>query len=297
MRTLETLNKLKQILSDDQILINEPLAKHTTFKIGGPADFLVLPETIGQIKALLSEFEKPFILGNGSNLLVSDKGIRGVVIKLASNFSDIKVSGDIIEAQCGALLSKVAKVALEHSLSGLEFASGIPGTLGGGVYMNAGAYGGELKDVVISSKYITPDGEIKEITDHGFSYRKSVFSGTDNIILSSKIKLFPNCYDEIRETMSDLAKRRQEKQPVHLPSAGSTFKRPEGHFAGKLIEDAGLKGYRIGGACVSEKHSGFVVNDQNATFSDVYSLINHIKKTVYEKFGVMLEEEVKICGL
>ena len=283
-----------------EIIKNEPMKNHTTFKIGGPADEFCEAESVEDIiRATQYAKEKNlplFIMGNGSNLLVSDKGIRGIVLKLSDKFSKCEVLGDTIRAESGALLSAISKLALKMSLSGMEFAAGIPGTLGGTVYMNAGAYGGEMKDIVKSVTYFK-NGEIKRIEDgFDFGYRKSVFSDTDAIILEAELKLKKGNADEIKAKMEELKKRRVEKQPLSMASAGSTFKRPEGYFAGKLIEDAGLKGFSIGGAAVSEKHSGFVVNTGGATAQDVKTLILHIQKTVKQKFGVELETEVKIVG-
>ena len=227
--------------------------------------------------------------------MVSDKGIRGLVIKLAKGFEDVQVDGTKMICNCGILLSKLSNIALRSNLSGLEFASGIPGTLGGAIYMNAGAYGGEMKDVVKKVVYYK-NGKLQETDKLDFGYRHSVFSDTDAVILSAELELKCGKYEEIKAKMEDFSQRRSDKQPLSLPSAGSTFKRPEGFFAGKLIEDAGLKGYKIGGAMVSEKHSGFVVNIDDASCEDVLGLISHIQKVVFEKFGVKLETEVKILG-
>jgi len=236
-------------------------------------------------------------MGNGSNLLVSDDGFDGAVICVGKNMSEISVTGNEITAMAGALLSKIANVALKNSLSGFEFASGIPGSLGGAVIMNAGAYDGEMKDVVIKTEYLSKDGNIKCAvgSEHGFGYRKSAF-GKDDVVLSSVISLKKGNFDEIKKTMDDLNSRRKEKQPLEYPSAGSTFKRPEGYFAAKLIDDAGLRGYRCGGAMVSEKHCGFVINYDNATSRDIYNLMQDIRTIVYDKFGVKLEPEVRLLG-
>ena len=283
------------------ILKNELMKNHTSFKIGGPADEFCQVTSAEEIQELIcyaKEKNIPYtIIGNGSNLLVSDKGIRGLVIKIAKGFDSAEVSDTKITASAGILLSKLAKVALANSLSGLEFASGIPGTLGGAVYMNAGAYGGEIRDVVKSVTYLE-DGKIKtaDKEELGFGYRKSRFSDSGCIILSAELELKAGDKDKISEKMEDFKERRCSKQPLSMPSAGSTFKRPEGYFAGKLIEDAGLKGFGIGGAMVSEKHSGFVVIQGGATARDVLNLIEHIQKTVYEKFGVTLDTEVKMLG-
>jgi len=282
-----------------EIKKNEPLKNHTSFKIGGPADEFCEVSREEDIKELI-EYAKekgiPYtIMGNGSNLLVSDKGVRGLVIKLSKGFDSVEVKGDKIFAKAGILLSKLANFALDNELSGLEFASGIPGTLGGAIYMNAGAYGGEMKDVIKKVTYFS-NGEIKESNDLDFGYRHSRFSGTEDIVLSAEIQLKKADPAEIRAKMDDFKERRCSKQPLSMPSAGSTFKRPEGYFAGKLIEDAGLKGKTIGGAQVSEKHSGFVVNTGDATAQDVLDLIKYIQDTVFEKFGVKLETEVKMLG-
>ena len=289
---------LENILTPQQIFEDEPLCGHTSFKTGGNAAFLVMPETAEQIAELLRILKdtKHIVIGNGSNLLFPDEGYDGVVIALGHNFAKITVDGETITAESGALLSKIANVAAENGLGGFEFAAGIPGSLGGAVYMNAGAYGGEMKDVIISSLCVDKNGTLLTVEDHKFGYRHSVFSETDLVVLSSTIKLYPRDVADIRAEMSELNKRRREKQPLEFPSAGSTFKRPEGHFAGKLIQDAGLMGYRIGGAMVSKKHAGFVINYDNATTSDIINLMEHIKKTVYEQFGVVLEPEVKIIN-
>lgn len=287
---------LEKTLNPQQIFEDEPLRQHTSFKTGGNATFLVMPKTAEQIATLLRELKdiRHIVIGNGSNLLFPDDGYNGVVIALGHNFSQITVEGETITAQSGALLSKIANVAAESGLGGFEFASGIPGSLGGAVCMNAGAYGREMKDVVVSSLCVDQCGTLLTVDDHKFSYRHSLLSDTDLVVLSSTIKLYPRKTEEIRAEMSELNKRRRDKQPLEFPSAGSTFKRPEGHFAGKLIQDAGLMGYRIGGAMVSEKHAGFVINYDNATTADIINLMEHIKKTVYIQFGVELEPEVKI---
>jgi UDP-N-acetylmuramate dehydrogenase len=287
------------VKSEDKILKNESLKNHSTFKIGGEAKYLVMPSTACEIKELIaylkSENIKFYVIGNGSNLLFDDNGFDGVIVKIAKNFSNVEVDGNIIYAQSGATLARVANIALEHSLTGFEFAAGIPGTVGGGVKMNAGAYGGEMKDVVVSTTYLDKNNEIKERKndEQGFVYRNSAFSD-DEIILSSKIVLKLGSYNEIKLTMNELNKKRREKQPLEYPSAGSTFKRPQGYFAAKLIDDASLRGVSVGDAQVSEKHTGFVVNKGNATKKDVITLMEHIKNTVKEKFGVELEAEVKI---
>lgn len=295
------IRELIEALSDDEkrVKTDEPMKEHTTFKIGGSAEVMVFPESVEEIKNVICVAKKHsvnvFVLGNGSNLLVSDKGIKGIVIKLDANFSSVSSEGDTVYAFSGAHLSKIANVCLENSLSGFEFASGIPGTLGGAVKMNAGAYGGEMKDVVEYVDCIDFEGNISTLTNEelDFSYRHSAIRD-DMIVLGASMKFKYGDKALIKEQMRELNMRRKEKQPLEYPSAGSTFKRPEGYFAGKLIQDSGLKGYTVGGAQVSEKHSGFVINKDNATFSDVVNLIEDVKKTVHDKFGVELSEEVKI---
>lgn len=283
-------------------VIDEPMKAHTTFKIGGTADYFSCPDNIKAISGIIKlckEYNIPyFVMGNGSNLLISDDGIDGVVICIEDAISNIRIKEDTVVAGAGVLLSKLAKNARDNSLSGLEFASGIPGTLGGAIYMNAGAYGGEMKDIVKSVKYLDDGGNEKriDIDELEFGYRKSFFSNKNYIILESELKLDKGNIDEISEKMNELMKKRNSKQPVEMPSAGSVFKRPEGHFAGTLIEEAGLKGYSVGGAEVSEKHAGFIVNKGNATAKDVMDLVEHIQKTVREKFGVELVPEIKLVG-
>lgn len=291
----------KAVLNFMEIKKNELMKNHTSFKIGGFADEFCEVQSAEDIKKLI-EYTKakeiPYtVIGNGSNLLVGDKGIRGLVIKIAKGFDAAEVSGETITAESGILLSRLANAALKEKLSGMEFASGIPGTLGGAIYMNAGAYGGEMKDIVKKVTYLE-DGEIKTASadELDFGYRRSRFCGSDAVILSAELALEKADYDEIKAKMDDFKERRTSKQPLSMPSAGSTFKRPEGYFAGKLIEDAGLKGVSVGGAQVSEKHSGFVVNTGNASARDVLDLIKYIQKTVYDKFGVNLETEVKTLG-
>ncbi|CEK35953.1 UDP-N-acetylenolpyruvoylglucosamine reductase [[Clostridium] sordellii] len=293
---------LLNILDKEGIYLNEPMKNHISFKVGGPADFLLKPKTEDEIKKLI-EFLKneniPYIvIGNGSNLLVKDGGIRGVVIKIADNFNKFEIEDTKVIAQSGALLSFMGKAILNKSLTGFEFAAGIPGTLGGAIAMNAGAYGGEMKDIVKSVRLMDSKGNIIELSNKEmeFEYRRSLISKSDYIVLSAIMELKEGNFDEIKGYMKELTKSRVTKQPLNLPSAGSTFKRPEGHFAAKLIEDSGLKGLTLGGARVSEKHSGFVVNIGDAKAKDIIELINVVKSTVYSKFGVMLEEEVKILG-
>ncbi|MBQ2967497.1 MAG: UDP-N-acetylmuramate dehydrogenase [Clostridia bacterium] len=295
------IEKLVAICSNENVLTNEPMKHHTTFKVGGPADFLVFPETAEQLKAVLAlvrqENAPLTVIGNGSNLLVSDKGIRGVVV-CTVKMKNVSANGNEITAACGVSMAALAACAKQASLTGLEFASGIPGTVGGGIVMNAGAYDGSLSDCAVETLCVDLNGNEKRFCGEAqaFSYRKSAFSGGDYIVVETKFMLHPGNATEIEEKMKDLNARRKEKQPLEKPSAGSTFKRPEGYFAGKLIEDAGLKGYRVGGACVSEKHAGFVVNDQNGTAEDVLAVIRHCRETVLEKFGVEMETEVRMLG-
>lgn len=283
--------------------INEPLSKHTSFKIGGNADIIIKPKNKEIIKKLiiyLQEKQIPYIiLGKGSNVLVSDEGYRGAVIKLDTDFSEIKlIDEETIDASAGTSLTQLCLFAQKNSLTGLEFAYGIPGTLGGAIYMNAGAYGGEIKDILqtvlsIDNKRIE---QIHSINDLEMGYRTSRFSNTDECILSAVIKLKKGDANAIKQQMDEILAKRKDKQPLDYPSAGSTFKRPEGTFAGLLIEQSGLKGYSVGGAQVSEKHAGFVINKGGATCKDVLELISHIKATVLEKTGYNLECEVKIIG-
>lgn len=281
---------------------NVPMSNHTTFQIGGPADLFITPKeeaVLSRLVKLCRDSGVPFFLvGAGSNLLVSDRGIDGVVFRLGSGFDRVCVVDQTVEAGAATTLAKLSKAAQRSALSGLEFASGIPGTLGGAVFMNAGAYGGEMKDIITETRFLGEDGSVKTVkgAEHNFAYRRSVFSSGGMFILSSKMRLAPKNADEISETMRDLNARRKEKQPLDQPSAGSTFKRPNGYFAAKLIEDAGLKGARVGGASVSEKHAGFIVNNGGATCDDVVRLIEKVQETVFEKFGVGLEPEVKIIG-
>ena len=296
------LQQLNKLLGAENVLTDEPMSGHCTFRIGGNADFFVSPRDEEGVAAVVSYAKSEnipyFVTGNGSNLLVSDDGYRGIIVNIGKNISSVKVEGNRVFAQAGATLAKIAGEALGANLAGFEFASGIPGTLGGAVYMNAGAYGGEMRDVVVSTRYIDKNGNISEIKgeNHLFGYRKSFFALEGGIILSAVIELKEGNKEDIQALMADLNNRRRTKQPLEYPSAGSTFKRPEGYFAGKLIEDALLKGYSVGGACVSEKHSGFVINKGNATCKDVLSLVEHIKSVVYEKFGVELETEIKYLG-
>lgn len=294
--------KLQNIVRQDQIRIEEPLADHTTFKIGGPADYLVLPENVEQIvntvKLCLEKKLPYFVMGNGSNLLVSDEGFRGVIIKLDKAFADITVDEGRVTAQSGVLLSKLAAEVAGHSLKGFEFASGIPGTLGGAVTMNAGAYGGEINQVITGAIVLDIRGELKILSKEELKlgYRKSIVQDEHLIVLEATFEFESGSRDEILAKMNELNERRRDKQPLEYPSAGSTFKRPEGYFAGKLIMDAGLRGYQVGNAQVSTKHCGFVINTGGATAVQVRTLIADVIRVVNEKFGVMLEPEVKSLG-
>lgn len=298
----EFISRLEHILRKEQILQGEPMAGHTTFRIGGPADYFLVPDDKEQVRGIVEicrEENIPYyIIGNGSNLLVSDKGYRGAVIQLYTQMSKIRPEGEKIYAQAGASLAKIAAAALKEELTGFEFAAGIPGTLGGACIMNAGAYGGEMKDVLEEVTVLTKEGEIrvirKEQLDMG--YRTSAAARNGCTVLEAVIKLQKGEKDKIQKTMEELRGKRVSKQPLEYPSAGSTFKRPEGYFAGKLIQDAGLQGCRIGGAMVSEKHCGFVVNAGGATAADVDALIKHISEKVKEHAGVTLEPEVKRLG-
>ena len=298
----ETYDILKNIVSEQDILTKEYMKNHTSFKIGGSADFLVTPRTVDKIKNLIITLKKEnipvFIMGNGSNLLVSDKGIRGVVIKLSKNFSSFSISGDEVTAQSGILLSTLSKSIVNESLSGFEFASGIPGTIGGAVTMNAGAYDSEMKNIVEEVVAMDMDGNIKTFTNQemNFRYRKSRVTDETLVVLEAKLKLEKGNIEDIKAKIDDFTVRRTTKQPLTAYSAGSTFKRPEGYFAGKLIEDAGLKGIIMRNAAVSSLHSGFVINTGDATCENILELIEFIKLTVFSKFGVMLEEEVRVVG-
>ncbi len=293
--------KLRKIVNEGELWVNEPMSAHTTFRIGGPADFLVTPGTAGQLKEILAlcrEENQPFfILGNGSNLLVGDRGYSGTMICL-SRLSAVETEETCIRAQAGALLSKIAREACERSLAGFEFAAGIPGSLGGAVVMNAGAYGGELKDVLVNVTVMDREGNILKKTPEELcmGYRTSSVLSEEYVVLEAEINLEKGDRRLIRARMDDLAARRREKQPLEYPSAGSTFKRPEGYFAGKLIDDAGLRGFRVGGAQVAEKHCGFVINREQATAADVMELCRRVSGAVKEQFGVELEMEVKTIG-
>lgn len=285
-----------------EILVAEPMKNHTTFRIGGPADALALPKTPEEVAEVVrfchEHAQSYYVLGNGSNLLVSDEGYRGLVLQLYRNFNDIQVNGETITVQSGAMLAAVARTAYQTGLTGLEFASGIPGTIGGAVVMNAGAYGGEMKNVLKEVTVLTKEGEVLVIPAKALElgYRTSVIPKNGWIVLGAVLQLKKGDQEQILARMEELKEQRIIKQPLDLPSAGSTFKRPEGYFAGKLIMDAGLRGFTVGGAQVSEKHCGFVVNRGNATAADVWELICEVKRRVKEMTGVELEPEVKLLG-
>lgn len=295
------LEKLEKISAPGQLLQNEPMAAHTTFRVGGPVDAMFFPDSEAQIcEALALAKERnvsAFVMGNGSNMIVRDGGIRGLAIVLGERFSKIEVDGNVLTAQAGASMARVAAAAQSHALSGLEFASGIPGSMGGGCAMNAGAYGGQLSDVLVDAR-VWLNGEVYTMTreELQMSYRTTLPLREGGVVLSARFELTAADGVEIMAMMKDLNARRREKQPLNYPSAGSTFKRPEGYFAGALIEQAGLKGAKIGGAQVSEKHAGFIVNVGGATAEDILNLIAHVQKTVREQFGVNLETEVRIVG-
>ena len=291
-----------ELLGRDHVLTDEPMKQHTTFKIGGPADYFLVPETgeeVGEIIKICRKTDTPyFILGNGSNLLVGDGGYRGAVIQVYRNMSAVTVEGTTITAQAGALLSAVAAAAKNASLTGFEFAGGIPGTVGGAAVMNAGAYGGEMKDVLVEVTVMDAEGKIFAISAEKLElgYRTSVIKKAGYIVLEAKIRLKEGDQEAIRERMKELTIQRTTKQPLEYPSAGSTFKRPEGYFAGKLVMDSGLRGYQVGGARISEKHCGFVINAGDATAKDVRTLMDNVRDIVYEKYEVTLEPEVKFLG-
>lgn len=296
------IEQLKKVLEGDQVLTGEPMSRHTTFRIGGPADIFVIPKTIEDIShvcAIAKKQEIPlFVLGNGSNLLVADQGMDGIVLQIYKNFSGVSADGNELAIKAGTLLSTAAKAAQAEELTGFEFAGGIPGTFGGAVVMNAGAYGGEMVQVLKEVTVLTPEGEIKTIPaeELELGYRTSNILKNGYVVLSGTIALEKGDPEQIKAKMDEYSTARRTKQPLELPSAGSTFKRPEGYFAGKLIQDAGLRGYQVGGARVSDKHCGFIVNQDNATAADVMRLIADVQRIVKDKFNVELEPEVKRVG-
>lgn len=294
-------DEITTALPELQVLKDEPMSRHTTFRIGGPADYFVCPdrEQIAEVLAVAKKCGMAItVIGNGSNLLVGDKGIRGLVVEIGSAMNQITVDKEHITAGAGALLSQVAAKAAAAELGGMEFAAGIPGSVGGAVTMNAGAYGGEMKDILRTVTVLTPEGELKtlDVSEMDLSYRHSCVPEQQYIVLEAEIELGYKPEEEIRAQMEKLRNKRIEKQPLEYPSAGSTFKRPEGYFAGKLIMDAGLRGYRVGDAQVSEKHCGFVINRKNASAQEVRQLMQDVQDKVKAQFGVMLEPEVKMLG-
>ncbi len=295
-------DELKKILPEDCVRLDEPMDKHTTFRVGGPADYFVTPRTGGELGAVTdccrAHGVPCYIIGNGSNLLVADSGYRGAVIQIFQSMNRIEVKGECITAQAGALLSAVAARALEHELSGFEFASGIPGTLGGACVMNAGAYGGEMKDVLKQATVMDQAGRIFTIPaeELEMGYRTSVIAKMGYIVLEAVIELEHGDVQKIRARMEELKEKRVTKQPLEYPSAGSTFKRPDGYFAGKLIQDSGLRGFQVGGAQVSQKHCGFVINKDRATAADIAELMRQVSEKVKKDSGVLLEPEVKRLG-
>lgn len=294
--------QLVSVTEESRVLRDEPMSRHTTFRIGGNADYFVAVKDTTEVKAVIAlckECEMPYyVLGNGSNLLVGDKGYRGVILQIYKEMSNICIEGTCMKAQAGALLSKIAAEALGAGLTGFEFAAGIPGTIGGAAVMNAGAYGGEMKDVLRDVTVLTEDGAVRvlQAAELELGYRTSIIAKKGYIVLEATIALEAGEKDRIRARMEELKEQRITKQPLEFPSAGSTFKRPDGYFAGKLLEDAGLRGFRVGGAQVSEKHCGFVINKDQATAADVVELMNQAAEKVQAEFGVKLEPEVKKIG-
>lgn len=294
--------ELEKLLSGEQIRKEEPLSRHTTFRVGGPAEYFVTPEIeqVPKVVELCRQYELPLtVIGNGSNLLISDDGLRGVVLEIGKAASGIRIlDGEDLAVQAGTLLSETANFAARHGLAGMEFAAGIPGSLGGAVVMNAGAYGGEMKDILSAVRVLTTTGEIRvrPADELDLSYRHSRMMEEQEIVLEARLNLTQGSEFVIRAQMEELRKRRVEKQPLEYPSAGSTFKRPEGYFAGKLIEEAGLRGYRIGDAQVSEKHCGFVINRGSASAAQILELMQHVQARVKENSGVDLEQEVRLLG-
>ena len=298
---MEIVKQIKEELAGIEILFDEPLKQYTYTKVGGAADYLAFPRNQYELKRIVTfanAHEIPWmVLGNSSNIIVRDSGIEGFVI-MFDHFHDVRVNGYVIEAEAGAKLIDVTHVARYHSLTGFEFACGIPGSIGGAVYMNAGAYGGEIAHILQSCKVLTPEGEIKTLSasDLAFGYRHSKIQETGDVVISAKFALAPGNYDQINQEMARLTHLRELKQPLEYPSCGSVFKRPVGHFAGQLISEAGLKGHRIGGVEVSEKHAGFMINVDHGTAKDYEDLIAHVIATVEKSTGVTLEREVRIIG-
>jgi UDP-N-acetylmuramate dehydrogenase len=298
----EAAEQIRRICGAEAVLEEEAMSIHTTFRIGGPAAVFVIPpdeEKLRDVLILCRSKKLPCtVMGNGSNLLVSDEGYRGIVVQVSRNMNEIRTEGELIHAQAGAMLSAIARRAMEESLTGMEPESGIPGTLGGALSMNAGAYGGEMKDITLSVRVLTPEGEIRELDGEQmqFAYRTSIVQKENLVVLSAVLKLKKGDAEQIRARMEELRQKRTLKQPLDLPSAGSTFKRPQGYFAAALIDEAGLRGCRVGGAMVSEKHCGFLVNADHATAADVRALMEHVKTEVLSTSGVELEPEVRMLG-
>ena len=301
---MSPIERFKAYLSEIncEYICDEAMSRHTSFKIGGSADIFIMPRNENDVVDIINfckaENVKYYIVGNGSNLLISDEGLRGAVISFGKQFGDIVVKGDTVTAQAGALLSTVCRFACDNSLGGLEFAFGIPGSVGGAVFMNAGAYGGEMKDVIVSVRALFPNGEIRDISvyEAGFGYRTSAFQSSGAVILSADFKLAPRKRNDIEADMNDIINRRKDKQPLEWPSAGSAFKRPQNGYAAELIDRCGLKGFTVGGAQVSEKHAGFVINRGGASCEDVLLLLDKVRSIVFDKTGIMLEAEIKRFG-
>lgn len=302
MGNKDIINEFCRLIGSDNVMVDEPMKKHTTFRIGGPADYYLCPHSVEEVAKVIKvckEHDLPYyVIGNGSNLLVGDKGYHGAVIQMYRNFSQTLVEGTRITVRAGTLLSQVAKVALDHGLSGFEFAAGIPGTMGGAVVMNAGAYGGEIKDILVEATVLDKEGNLLTLSKEElkYGYRYSVIPENEYIVLEAVIKLIPGERELIKARMDELREKRVSKQPLDMPSAGSTFKRPEGAYAGALIEQNGFRGYGYGGAKVSDKHCGFVVNAGEASAKDVLDLIEQIKEKVEKETGFKLEPEVKMIG-
>ena len=299
---LKYYEQLIQMTDKERVLLDEPMKKHTTFRVGGNADYFVMPKNVQEVQSVVAfckENEIPYyVIGNGSNLLVSDAGYRGVIIQIYKEMNEIRIEGTSVHVQAGALLSRIGNETYTAGLTGFEFAAGIPGTVGGAVVMNAGAYGGETKDILASATVLTTDGEVLTLynSELELGYRTSIIAKKGYIVLEAEYQLAYGDKEAIRARMDELKVQRVTKQPLEYPSAGSTFKRPEGYFAGKLIQDAGLRGFSVGGAQVSEKHCGFVINTGEATASDVMELIRQVAEKVHQEFGVTLEPEVKTLG-
>ena len=294
--------RLRSIVGDDNVALDEPMSKHTSFRIGGPADLFVTPDDIDELRDVIAACRAAgvphFVLGCGSDLLVADEGYRGVIVSCTKGLVNVAIDGERMACQAGVPLREASEMACELGLSGLEFACGIPGSVGGACFMNAGAYGGCVADVLESVRCLMPDGTQQSIPveELALGYRASRVRDEGLVVLSATFRLHESDQDDIRARMDDFTQRRRKKQPLELPSAGSTFKRPEGHFAGKLISDAGLKGYAHGGAGVSTKHAGFVVNNGGATAADVHAVIRHVQDEVERQFGVRLEPELRFLG-